>query len=165
MTSEEIKDRYSMIDIAIQYGFQPTRKGYICCPFHSPRERTPSMKLYGNNYHCYGCGEDGTIFDFVMKMDNLTFREAFEQLGGTYKHNFSSLRKTELSTRKRNLKHNDDRLERIKLQLNNRLIGIYRKGTEMYEPFSDEWCYCYNKLMYQLYVSEVRANDHRGVNT
>jgi hypothetical protein len=37
---------------------------WMCCPFHE--ERTPSFKAGpGGRYHCFGCGEDGTIFDFA----------------------------------------------------------------------------------------------------
>ena len=34
MNSEGIKSRYSMRDIAEQYGFHPNRAGFIPCPFH-----------------------------------------------------------------------------------------------------------------------------------
>jgi DNA primase len=31
-------------------------------------------------YHCFGCGESGDVFKFVMKMDSLTFPEAVRAL-------------------------------------------------------------------------------------
>lgn len=82
MNSEEIKKTYSMRDILGRYGMQPNRAGFICCPFH--KEKTASMKIYQDSYYCFGCGAHGDIFDFVSQMEDITFREAFFNLGGTY---------------------------------------------------------------------------------
>jgi DNA primase len=51
------------------------------CPFH--REKTPSFKVFpeSQNFHCFGCGEGGTVFDFLMKIENVGFPEAVAQLG------------------------------------------------------------------------------------
>lgn len=50
------------------------------CPFHD--EKTPSftVSVARGFYHCFGCGEGGDVFDFLMKMDQLTFVEAVQQL-------------------------------------------------------------------------------------
>lgn len=50
------------------------------CPFHN--EKTPSFTLNEDKgfYHCFGCGEHGSVFDFVMKTDGLSFPEAVERL-------------------------------------------------------------------------------------
>ena len=50
------------------------------CPFHN--EKTPSFTVNEDKgfYHCFGCGEHGSVFDFVMKTDNLSFPEAVELL-------------------------------------------------------------------------------------
>src|SRR4051794_41784393 len=50
------------------------------CPFHD--ERTPSFSVEGVNklFHCFGCGESGDVFDFVMKTENVDFTGALEVL-------------------------------------------------------------------------------------
>ncbi|HXD89752.1 MAG TPA: DNA primase, partial [Candidatus Binataceae bacterium] len=35
-------------------------------------------------FHCFGCGVGGTVFDFVMRMDGLTFPEAMQSLARRY---------------------------------------------------------------------------------
>lgn len=52
------------------------------CPFHS--ERTPSFSVNPEKglWHCYGCGEGGSIFRFIEKIEGLSFLEAAKKLGG-----------------------------------------------------------------------------------
>ena len=152
MTVEEIKDTYSMRDIVERYGFQPNRKGFIQCPFHAG-DRQASMKVYGRDYHCHACGANGDIFSFVEQMENLTFKEAFQLLGGTYEKPTFSSRLTIYKSQKRRemIKKERGRVER-KRQLNCTLIGICRAYMERSEPFSDVWCDCYNALQYQLCI-------------
>ena len=49
-------------------------------PFSS--EKTPSFTINDEKgfYHCFSSGEHGSIFDFVMKTENLTFKEAVKKL-------------------------------------------------------------------------------------
>ncbi len=81
MTKEEIKATTSMADVVERYGFRPNRAGFINCPFHDG-DRTASLKIYPDSFHCYGCGAHGDIFDFVRLAERCDFRTAFRILGG-----------------------------------------------------------------------------------
>ena len=50
------------------------------CPFHS--EKTPSFTVDPGLglFHCFGCGVGGTVYDFLMRIEALTFPEAVERL-------------------------------------------------------------------------------------
>ena len=151
MTSEEIKAAYSMRDVVERYGFHPNQSGFIPCPFH--KEKTASMKIYERGYNCFGCGENGDIFDFVMRMDDVDFKTAFQSLGGEYcKPSFSSRLAVYQAKKQRAMRWKKAERAREKRRLNNTLISIYRAYMERSEPLSDTWCDCYNALQYQLYV-------------
>ena len=49
----------------------------ICCPFHA--DRNPSMKV-DSRFHCFGCGADGDVIDFIAKLFQLSLRKAAEKL-------------------------------------------------------------------------------------
>lgn len=50
------------------------------CPFH--QEKSPSFKVdtVRGTYHCFGCGERGDVFSFLMKMENLDFPDTIDRL-------------------------------------------------------------------------------------
>jgi DNA primase len=50
------------------------------CPFHD--EKTPSFNVRPGHgtFHCFGCGEGGSVVDFIMKIEHLGFVEAVERL-------------------------------------------------------------------------------------
>ena len=51
-----------------------------CCPFHG--EKTPSFHVIPATqvWHCFGCGEGGDCFSYIMKRENLSFPEAIRYL-------------------------------------------------------------------------------------
>ena len=59
---------------------QRGRDFWCCCPLHN--EKTPSFKIDPalQLWHCFGCGEGGDVFAFVMKTEDLSFPEAVRRL-------------------------------------------------------------------------------------
>jgi DNA primase len=81
-TLQEIKDRLNIADVISGY-IQIKKAGVnfkALCPFH--HEKTPSLQISPQKqiWHCFGCGEGGDVFGFVMKYENLEFREALKIL-------------------------------------------------------------------------------------
>lgn len=52
-----------------------------CCPFHP--DRTPSFTIYADDrrFMCFGCGAEGDVLDFVMRLHNVRLINALEMLG------------------------------------------------------------------------------------
>ena len=79
---EEIKSANDIVDVVSQY-VTLKRQGttyFGPCPFH--REKTPSFAVTPDKqiYHCFGCGEGGNVVRFVMRVENIGFKEAIEFL-------------------------------------------------------------------------------------
>ena len=79
---EEVRSRNNIVDLIGSY-VKLTRRGnsYVgLCPFHN--ERTPSFHVSADKqmYYCFGCGEGGNIFTFLMKYENQTFPESIRTL-------------------------------------------------------------------------------------
>ncbi len=79
---EEVRMKNDIVDVVSGY-VRLQKKGanhWGCCPFHN--EKTPSFSVHGGKqmYHCFGCGESGNVFTFVMKYENYSFPEAIKLL-------------------------------------------------------------------------------------
>lgn len=78
----EIKSKLSVLEV-VGETVQLKRAGTAykgLCPFHA--EKTPSFIVSPDRetWRCFGCGEGGDIFTFLMRRDGLDFREALERL-------------------------------------------------------------------------------------
>ncbi|HEX8131788.1 MAG TPA: DNA primase [Pyrinomonadaceae bacterium] len=49
-----------------------------CCPFH--QEKTPSFSVNPSKdiFYCFGCQKGGSVFNFVMEMERVSFPEAIK---------------------------------------------------------------------------------------
>lgn len=74
---EAVKQSVTTRQAAEFYGNKPNRAGMIVCPFHN--DRTPSMKV-DKRFHCFGCGADGDVIDFVARLFGKGAKEAAEMI-------------------------------------------------------------------------------------
>ncbi len=82
-TVEEVRNRADLVAL-IGESVQLKRSGKDWkgkCPFHD--DRTPSFYVVPDKgfYKCFGCGESGDIFTFVMKRTGMDFQDAIRSLG------------------------------------------------------------------------------------
>lgn len=50
------------------------------CPFHTEKTGSFSVNTEKQIYHCFGCGAGGSVYNFIMQIENLTFPESVEFL-------------------------------------------------------------------------------------
>jgi len=79
---EELRSRLSLVAV-VGRRVRLERRGREhmgLCPFH--KEKTPSFTVSEDKgfFHCFGCGAHGSVFDFVMRTDGVSFPEAVERL-------------------------------------------------------------------------------------
>lgn len=88
INTAEIKSRLTMRQVAEMYGFEPSREGFIHCPFHqNGNERTPSLKLYDGQrgFYCHACGAGSDVIDFVRLLFDVPFPEAVRKLNDDFR--------------------------------------------------------------------------------
>lgn len=96
----DIQERVSIVDVVGKY-VQLKKQGanyFGLCPFQS--EKTPSFSVSEEKkiFHCFSCGRGGSVFSFIMMIDNLSFVEAVAkaaEMGGVsfdaYRYRTNSL--------------------------------------------------------------------------
>lgn len=81
-TLEAINSKVDILDVVGRYVQLKVRghKATGLCPFHG--ERTPSFSVDGVKgfWHCFGCGEGGSVYNFLMRIEGLTFPQAVKRL-------------------------------------------------------------------------------------
>ncbi len=82
----EIRNTADIVDIVSEAVLlKKSGRNYIgLCPFHS--EKTPSFTVSPEKqiFHCFGCGEGGNVFTFLMKQHGFSFPEALKTLASRY---------------------------------------------------------------------------------
>ena len=79
---DEIKTRIKVSEVVSKkVKLAPRGKEFVgLSPFSN--EKTPSFTVSDEKgfYHCFSSGEHGSVFDFIMKTENLSFKEAVKKL-------------------------------------------------------------------------------------
>jgi DNA primase len=82
---DDVRDRTNIVDIVRRY-VELKRAGTGSwkglCPFHA--EKTPSFNVHEQRqyFHCFGCGEKGDVFSFLVKIEQRSFMEVLRDLAG-----------------------------------------------------------------------------------
>jgi DNA primase len=89
------------------------------CPFHG--EKSPSFSVHSGQqfFHCFGCGESGDVFSFMMKYYNLDFQGALKELARRYQ---IELPEKPVSLEEQKRKH----LRQLIYRVNDKVAQIYR---------------------------------------
>ena len=78
---EQIKNSLDIVDVISRYVvLKKTGRNFQgLCPFHN--EKTPSFVVTPDKqiFKCFGCGEGGDVFTFLMKINNQNFTEVIEE--------------------------------------------------------------------------------------
>ena len=79
---ERVREATDLVELVGAYvALRKTGRSYKgLCPFH--QEKTPSFVVFPETqtFHCFGCGAGGDAIGFLMRVENLAFREALERL-------------------------------------------------------------------------------------
>jgi DNA primase len=82
----EIRARASVLEVVSDYvTLKKVGRNHVgLCPFHG--EKTPSFTVNDEKgiYHCFSCKVGGSVFNFLMQYDHLSFPEAVECVGKRY---------------------------------------------------------------------------------
>lgn len=77
-----VRDATDIVSVVSEYVVLKQRGSdfWGCCPFHN--EKTPSFHVIpqSQRWHCFGCGEGGDVFKFLVKKEGMTFPEAVRYL-------------------------------------------------------------------------------------
>ena len=79
---EEIRERADIVEVVSrEVSLKRSGTSYKgLCPFHE--EKTPSFHVFpeSGRYKCFGCGEGGNVFRFMMERMGMRFLDALEEL-------------------------------------------------------------------------------------
>jgi DNA primase len=81
-TLEQIAAANDIADVIGSY-FPLKRAGSTfkaLCPFHQEKSPSFTVNVQRQRYHCFGCGEGGSVFDFVAKYESVDFPTAARRL-------------------------------------------------------------------------------------
>jgi len=78
---EQIKGKLDIVAVISEH-VSLTRKGksfWGLCPFHAEKDASFTVNAEKQVYKCFGCGEGGDVFSFIMKVKGLSFAEVLEE--------------------------------------------------------------------------------------
>ncbi len=170
-TVQEIKSRLGILDvIRDDVQLKPAGSSWKgLCPFH--HEKSPSFFVSPDRqvWHCFGCGEGGDLFAFVMKRQGLEFREALEMLaaraGVTIEH-YDPRRMSEKSALLEIMRAAGELYTKLLLSREGEAARVYLKERGITEDVIDRWGIGYapdawDRMSLELVRRKYRTEDIR----
>ncbi|MDR1804271.1 MAG: DNA primase [Treponema sp.] len=79
---QELTDRMDAVAVVSDYVQLENRGGrfWARCPFHQEKTGSFTVSPDLKTYYCFGCHKGGSVINFVMEMDKLSFPETLEHL-------------------------------------------------------------------------------------
>ena len=91
---DAVKQSVTTRQAAELYGVKVRRNNMASCPFH--KDKTPSMKV-DKRFHCFGCGADGDVIDFVSRLYGISSLEAAQKAASDFGISYDRKNKKETS--------------------------------------------------------------------
>jgi len=114
----DVRNTADIVDLISEYVvLKKVGKNFLgLCPFHA--EKTPSFTVSPEKqiFHCFGCGQGGNVFNFVMQYQNLSFPEAVRFVAKKYgieisARNMSAAQKRKFAQREKLFQINEDAVD------------------------------------------------------
>ena len=162
---QEIKDAVSTREAASFYGLKIGRGGMACCPFHN--DKHPSMKV-DKRFHCFGCGADGDVINFVQKMFSMDAKQAAFKLIDDFHLNIDTKRKESRHEKNQRIRmqKEKERKEKIRAVYAEELRRFLSKMGEIfrtlhdweldYEPTREQWV---SEIIDERYICAINNKD------
>jgi len=113
-----VRDTANIVDVISEHvALKKTGKNFTgLCPFHADTKPSFTVSEEKQIFHCFGCGQGGNVFSFLMQYNNLSFPEAVGFLAQRYSieiptRKMSPTQKKELEERERLFKINKEAAE------------------------------------------------------
>ncbi|MBW1795574.1 MAG: DNA primase [Deltaproteobacteria bacterium] len=116
-----VRDAANIVDVIAEYvALRKTGKNFIgLCPFHADKKPSFTVSEEKQIFHCFGCGQGGNVFSFLIQHNNLSFPEAVGFLAQKYgieipTRKMSPTQKKELKEKERLFKINKEAADYFK---------------------------------------------------
>ena len=74
----EILEKVDCLELVAKLGYALTSHSKMSCVWHL--DKTPSLQVHKNKFHCFGCGKNADAIDFLRHIKQFNFKESLEYL-------------------------------------------------------------------------------------
>jgi len=129
---EEIKRKIDIVDLISGYLMMKKAGANFKapCPFH--QEKTASFMVSPEKqiFKCFGCSKGGSVFDFVMEMEGMNFREALEFLANRAGVILKTTKSTKEYQQEKDIKTRIFQINHLSALVFNKLLTAHPAGEE-----------------------------------